>query len=63
MPIIRYTDKLKILPKIPSVTDENVNYQLAALIAYMDVGKLLIFSEDKMIAYRDETLYRMEGKE
>ncbi len=42
------------LPQIPKASNEKVNYQLAALIAYMDIGKLLIFSEDKMIAYRDK---------
>ena len=32
---------------------ENVNLQLAALIAHMDVGRRLIFSEEKMTSYRD----------
>ncbi len=41
------------LPKLPEAKNEAVNHHLAALIAYMDVGKLLIFSEDKMISYRD----------
>ncbi|MGV6831826.1 MAG: vanadium-dependent haloperoxidase [bacterium] len=42
------------LPQIPKASDPNVNIQLAALIAYMDVGKLLIFSEDKMTDFRDD---------
>lgn len=42
------------LPSIAPATNENVNVELAALIAYMDVGRTLIFSEDKMTSYRDE---------
>ena len=32
---------------------EPINFNLAALVAYFDVGKELIFSEDKVIIYRD----------
>ncbi|TAI47977.1 vanadium-dependent haloperoxidase [Flagellimonas allohymeniacidonis] len=32
---------------------ENLNYDLAALIAHMDLNRRLIFSEDRIIAYRD----------
>lgn len=35
--------------------DENINFHLAALHAFMVVGKQLIFSEDKMIDFKDET--------
>lgn len=36
---------------------ETINFKVAALIAYIDVGKELIFSEDKVIKYRD-SLYK-----
>jgi len=32
---------------------ENVNYEMAALIAQMDISKRLIFSEEKMESFRD----------
>ena len=40
------------LTSIP-LADENVNLNLAALVAHMELSKKLIFSEDKMIMYRD----------
>lgn len=45
--------KLPGLKAIPQVTDSTLNYQLAALVAHMDISKSLIFSEDKMESYRD----------
>ena len=42
---------LKPIPK-PEI-NENLNFELAALVAYFDVGKQLIFSEDRIITYRD----------
>ncbi len=42
---------LKPVPKPNSV--EKINFKLAALVAYFDVGKELIFSEDRVITYRD----------
>lgn len=41
------------LTAIPKKSDENVNLELSALIAHMEVGKLLIFSEQKLETYRD----------
>jgi hypothetical protein len=38
---------------IPAPSDTLVNYQMAALIAHMDLSKTLVFSEDKMTAYSD----------
>jgi len=43
--------ELKDVPKID--TTKNINVKLAALIAHMDVSKELIFSEDRIISYRD----------
>ncbi|MDU8885053.1 phosphatase PAP2 family protein [Yeosuana sp. MJ-SS3] len=43
--------ELKPVPKAGN--KENINFKLAALVAYLDVGKELIFSEDRIITYRD----------
>jgi hypothetical protein len=40
------------LTSIPTA-EENVNFNIAALVAHMELSKKLIFSEDKMIMYRD----------
>ena len=37
---------------------QNLNYRLAALIAHMDLGRRLIFSEDRVTTFRD-SLYRV----
>lgn len=41
------------LPEIPVSEDEDVNPELAALIAHMEISKNLIFSEDRMASYQD----------
>ncbi|GAA4816134.1 hypothetical protein GCM10023330_25510 [Litoribaculum gwangyangense] len=42
------------LTSIPNPkTNENINFKVAALTAYFDLGKELIFSEEKIISYRD----------
>ncbi len=42
------------LENIPGPGDgKEINFQLAALIAHIDLNRRLIFSEDRMIAYRD----------
>jgi hypothetical protein len=42
------------LTNIPSPGEgEEINFQLAALVAHIDLNRRLIFSEDRMIAYRD----------
>lgn len=46
---------------IPKATDVNVNYELAALIAHMDVSKRLIFSEERIESYQD-SLYGIWSK-
>lgn len=45
------------LQSIPEPTSENINFELAALIAHMDLSRMLIFSEDMVTTYRD-SLYR-----
>jgi len=42
---------LKSTPKPNS--NENINFKIAALVAYFEVGKQLIFSEDRITSYRD----------
>ena len=41
---------------------EPVNYQLAAVIAHMDMSRRLIFSEDRMIAFQDSLYNLWEGQ-
>ena len=51
------------LSRIPSPeTTEGLNYQLAALIAHMDLNKKLIFSEDEMQIYIDSLYGVWEDK-
>jgi hypothetical protein len=45
--------QLRGLDPIPEPTTENINFDLAALIAHMDLSRQLIFSEDMITAYRD----------
>ncbi|WP_445012713.1 vanadium-dependent haloperoxidase [Aquimarina penaris] len=42
-------------------TTQAVNFKVAALVAYLEVGKELVFSEDKIETYRD-SLYNSWGK-
>ncbi len=52
-------DQVTGLTAIPKVEDSKpVNYQLAALIAHIDLNKRLIFSEDRIENYRD-SLYQI----
>jgi hypothetical protein len=41
---------------------KSVNYQLAAVIAHMDLSRRLIFSEDRMMAYRDSLYGNWESQ-
>ncbi|MFD2563045.1 vanadium-dependent haloperoxidase [Aquimarina rubra] len=43
--------ELRPVPKAD--TTKNINYKLSALVAYLEVGKSLLFSEDRVEAYRD----------
>jgi len=45
--------QVKQLTAIPKAPNDSINLPLAALIAHMDVSKVLIFSEEKMEVYRD----------
>lgn len=53
--------EIKDLPRISSAEDPNVNVNLAALMAHMDMSRQLIFSEEMMTSYRD-SLYTIWNK-
>ncbi len=42
--------------------DKSINYQMAALIAHMEISKRLIFSEDKIEAHRDSLYTNWQDK-
>lgn len=50
------------LTAIPKPTSEKINYQLAALVAHMELSKRLIFSEKKMEMLRDSLYTKWEGQ-
>jgi hypothetical protein len=50
------------LTAIPKPQSENINYQLAALVAHMELSKRLIFSEKKMEMLRDSLYVKWEGQ-
>lgn len=52
--------ELTSIPKPDST--QTINYELAALVAHMELSKRLIFSEDRMEAYRDSLYTIYEGK-
>lgn len=54
--------QIKHLSPIPKNEDPLVNYQLAALIAHMELSKSVIFSEERMESHRD-SLYQVWGKQ
>ncbi len=45
--------QLRDLEPVPEPSSKGINFELAALIAHMDLSRKLIFSEDMVIAYRD----------
>lgn len=45
--------QLSGLDPIPEPQAENINFELAALIAHMDLSRMLIFSEDMITTHRD----------
>ncbi|WP_233558515.1 vanadium-dependent haloperoxidase [Aquimarina sp. BL5] len=48
------SNQLHGLKSIPAVdTTKSINYKLSALVAYLEVGKSLLFSEDRVEVYRD----------
>ncbi|MEM8509212.1 MAG: vanadium-dependent haloperoxidase [Bacteroidota bacterium] len=54
--------QLRELKSIPVPAVPSVNYELAALVAHLDVSRRLIFSEDKMTVYRDSLYTLWETK-
>ena len=53
------------LERIPEPQSENINFELAALIAHMDLSRMLIFSEEMITSYRDSlyTVWENTNKE
>ncbi|WP_224491314.1 vanadium-dependent haloperoxidase [Robertkochia flava] len=49
------------LPEIPVSTDPEVNAELAALIAHMEISKSLIFSEERMESFQDSLYHVWSG--
>ncbi len=48
------SNQLHNLSTVPAVdTTKTINYRLSALVAYLEVGKSLLFSEDRVELYRD----------
>lgn len=48
------SNQVKGLTPLPEPKDDNINFNLASLYAFNEVGKKLIFSEDKMEAYQEK---------
>ena len=44
---------------IPSPEDENVDFHLASIHAFITIGKQLIFSEDKFTEFQEETYNKL----
>ncbi|NNK74964.1 MAG: vanadium-dependent haloperoxidase [Maribacter sp.] len=60
---VSLANQARDLTPIPNPEDsEKVNYELAALIAHIDVSRRLIFSEEKITAYRDSLYSVWEAK-
>ncbi|MDH7447928.1 vanadium-dependent haloperoxidase [Aquimarina sp. 2201CG14-23] len=57
------SNQLHDFSAIPAVdTTKNINYKLSAIVAYLEVGKALLFSEDRVEKYRD-SLYNSWKKQ
>lgn len=57
--LVGTVNQLQAIPKAED--NQNINLELSALIAHMEMSKTLIFSEDKMSALQD-SLYMVWGK-
>lgn len=54
--------QLSGLSSIPTTDDENINYNLASIHAFLVVGKAMIFSEDRMVEYQEKLYQKLEEK-
>ncbi|PSR09655.1 MAG: phosphatidic acid phosphatase [Candidatus Arcticimaribacter sp.] len=54
--------QVKELEPLTKSTNENVNYNIASLHAFNEVGKALIFSEDKMNAFQENLDQQLKDK-
>jgi hypothetical protein len=55
-----YAGQLNQLKPVPDPQDDNINFHLASLHAFFKVGTTLIFSEAKMIDFRDQLYQQLE---
>lgn len=46
--------QLTELPETPAPSDENIDFRLASIHAFLKVGQTLIFSEDRIVTFREE---------
>jgi hypothetical protein len=54
--------QVKQLEPLTKSTNENVNYNIASVHAFNEVGKALIFSEDKMNAFQENLDQQLKNK-
>ena len=54
--------QLNELTPIPEPGDQNINYNLAAIHAFLEIGQNLIFSEQKIEEFRKETYSELKEK-
>jgi hypothetical protein len=59
---VSLSGQLNELDEVPSPGDESVDFQLAALHAYLEVGRTLIFSEEKMIDFQTKFYQRLRDE-
>ena len=60
--VLTLDNQLPGFTSIPKPKDSTVNLHLAALIAHIEIGKELIFSEDKIVTYRDSLFDQWEAQ-
>ncbi len=59
---VSLASQLNQLPAVPNPADESINFNLAALHAFLKVGRTLIFSEEKMISYQDNLYEKLKDQ-
>ena len=56
------SSQVKGLEPLTRSTNENINYNIASLHAFNEVGKALIFSEDKMLVFQQNLKQQLKDK-
>ena len=52
---------LEVIPD-PDYDEENINYKLAAIHAFIEVGKELIFSEERVVNFQEKLYEKFKKK-